>query len=86
MDEDAYIRIVRDIEIQKGRMDGHERVCAERYKNLETIICEVKAAVTKSASGAAKWKDKLLYTAVAVLFAFACWAGGQLWGLLPLHH
>lgn len=93
MSDDLYVQVIREIEAVKGRQAGHEDVCTERYKALDQNIVtfrkevgdlkvevdKVVKAVASSDGRAAKWKDKILYTTVAVLFAFACWAAGQIW-------
>lgn len=93
MDDEAYVRLILAIEVEKGRMTTHEQVCAERWKNIDTkmvafqtALDKVVAAVGAGNGRAGKWKDKILLSTIAVLFAFGSWAAGQLWSLLPLHH
>ena len=99
MSDDLYVQVIREIEAVKGRQAGHEDVCTERYKSLDQNIgsfrrevgdlkVEVDKVVKAVASGegkAAKLKDKILYTTISVLFAFACWAAGQIWAHDVMH-
>lgn len=86
MDDDKYIDLIRSIEVEKGRMTTHEEVCAERYRgiaskmaDLQSALDKVVSAVTAGDGRVAKWRDKILYAVIAVLFAAASWEGGQLW-------
>lgn len=86
MTDEQYISLIKEIEMQKGRLSGHEDVCGERYKNLDhqltTVrdeIAKVVSAVASDSSRSSKWRDRILFTTIAALFAFATWAAGQLW-------
>lgn len=68
------------------KMDGFQTSLADVKDAFTTALSEVKAAVVKTDGRGAKWKDRVLYSAIAVLFAFGAWAGGQLWSAVPLHH
>lgn len=58
----------------------------QALSEVKGAVSDVKKALVRSEGHGAKWKDKILYSVIFVLFGFAAWAGGQLWSLLPLHH
>src|SRR5690349_6678556 len=78
MDDEAYVRLIREIEVERGRVSAHEMVCAERYKRIDEKLGffqesfdKLVESVTKGDDKNSKWKDRIVYTTIAVLFAWA---------------
>lgn len=45
LDEQAYINLVREIEIEKGKFSTHERECGLRYGQINETLDEIKRGI-----------------------------------------
>lgn len=95
MDEQAFVGLVRDLEMAKGRIDGHERECAARYAGIQqwqqmhsertdAMAVQVTAIAEKLGAhheNAHLLNRKVLVALIAAMFGALCWAGGQLYHL-----
>lgn len=91
MDDEAYRRLLVDIEAAKGKQSAHEAVCAERYARInerfgsfEEKLDEVIARAEKSKDSTGKWTFWSLTTLVVVLIGAIGWSYGQLFALEPM--
>lgn len=96
-DEDGIRSLIREIEVEKGRMTLHERECAlyraaqatasaATTKAIEGLSAEVSALVKGVQSGAwqMNWRAWMLAGAIIMgLLAALTWTGGQLYSLEP---
>ena len=97
MDDDAYVRLVREIEIEKGRVAAHEQVCAERYGQIIAAVSEMKGdikKITTALAGVPTALDKRTLTIAAaimmIMVSIIAWEGSQLYSAQPIisaaHH
>lgn len=88
MDDELAIRLIREIEVEKGRLATHEGVCAERYRNIEKTLgsfeTKLDAVLTRAAANTPNmppWLIWLLGIAAAGLVAVTSWSLGQVYEL-----
>ena len=90
-DDDVLINLVREIEVDKGKLDTHERVCAERYlaiekrfTSFEKTLNEAVQALNSTGSNTNRRIIAALIAALGVLGTAVAWEAGQLYQLEPL--
>jgi hypothetical protein len=97
MEDDAYVRLVREIEIEKGRVAAHEQVCAERYGSINATLGEMKRdikKITEAVASAPQALDKRTLSIAAaimmLMISVIAWEGSQLYQIQPIlaaaHH
>lgn len=90
MTEDAYTQLVREIEIERSRMNVHEAVCAERYKGLVGALDELKSgvgairvAVASQPQRLSRWVISALIGVMGCMVGLIGWEAKQLYDLEP---
>lgn len=91
MDEDVATRLIREIEVEKGRITTHEAVCAERYKatdgkleELKTGVAEIRKTLSGQGGRMNRWAITALTAVMGVMLSIIAWEGGQLYQMQPL--
>lgn len=90
MEEDAYVRLIREIEVEKGLRAGHERECAQRYTAIEQRFGTFEGKLDKVIQQAEQqdsridaWMIWAMAGVFAVMVAVVGWESGQLYALEP---
>jgi hypothetical protein len=86
MPDEAYVALVRDIEVERGRMTAHEAVCAERYKGIinslermEKGINGLNAKVAKQPQVLNAWIVRGLVGVLVIAMGLVSWEAKQLY-------
>lgn len=96
-DEDGIRSLIREIEVEKGRLSIHEAECVLRYGRIEEKQDAVKDAVEEVSKALVLLTGRLQGTAwkmnwkawaaalslISMLVGALAWTGGQLYGVHP---
>lgn len=78
------------LEVEKGRMNTHEGICAERYKNIANTMSETNAKLDRLVRATEKQSNwvsgrviAFLAATIALLVGIAGWETSQLYAAEP---
>lgn len=86
MADDAYVRLIREIEAERGKLTAHEGICAERYKNITDRQAEQGLKLDKLVTASERTSSvfdrrviALLAATVSFLVGLATWEARELY-------